>query len=99
MGLVVGFRQMHFRGMSAGGVCSNVRGDGILPETEAYENMGRHVNGVSGVRGDGGVAAGSVEGFSRAFRGRPGVGHVMRYNPVVWRLLEPRVLGWRGAPA
>src|SRR5229473_7122595 len=90
MGLVVGFRQMHFRGMSAGGVCSNVRGDGILPETEAYENMGRHVNGVSGVRGDGGVAAGSVEALSSEFGAIRGVNHVMRYTRMVRMLLKQR---------
>src|SRR5258708_30079853 len=46
MSLVVGFGEMHFRGMSAGGVRGNVRGDGILPQAETQEDMRRHVKGV-----------------------------------------------------
>src|SRR5229473_7758051 len=90
MGLVVGFREMHFRSMSARGVCSNVRDDGILPQAEAHENVGRHMNGVGGVRGDGGVAAGRVEALSSEFGAIRGVNHVMRYTRMVRMLLKQR---------
>jgi len=90
VGLVVGFGEMHFRGMSAGSVCGNVGGDGILPETEAYENVRRHVQGVGGVRRDGGVAAGSVEALSSEFGAIGGVNHVMRYTRMVRMLLKQR---------
>src|SRR5258707_15682415 len=84
----MGFREMHFRGMSAGSVCGNVGGDGILPETAAYENMGRHVNGVGGVRGDGGVAAGSGEGLGCGLRAVPGVKDVICYTRLGRKFLE-----------
>src|SRR5260370_19334539 len=86
----MGFREMLFRGMSAGSVCGNVGGDGILPETEAYENMGRHVNGVGGVRGDGGVAAGSVEAPGWGVGAVGGVNYVIRKTMLVRIFLQQR---------
>src|SRR5437667_11717054 len=77
MRLVVGFGEMHFRGMSARGVCGNIRSDGILPESEANKDMRRHVYGVGGVRCDGGVAAGGFETLSRKFGTIRGMDHVV----------------------
>src|SRR5260370_25517478 len=44
--LVVRFSRMHFRGVGAGIPGGDVLSDGILPETEAHEDVGRHVNSV-----------------------------------------------------
>ncbi len=90
VGLVVGFREMHFRSMSAGDVRGNVRGDGILPQAETHEDMRRHVQGVGRVRSDGRVAASSVEALGCEFGAIGGVNHVMRDTRMVWMLLKQR---------
>src|SRR6266853_5655719 len=65
--LVMGFSEVHLRGVSAGRVSGNIRGDGILPQAKADEDVRGHVYGVGGVRGDGGVTAGGFESLSREF--------------------------------
>jgi len=78
MRLVVGFGGVHFRGVSAGSVGGNIRGDGILPQTEADEDVGRHVYGVGGVRRDGRIAAVGFEALGREFGAVCGVNQIVR---------------------
>ena len=90
MGLIVRFRLVHFRGVSAGGVCGNIRCDGILPQAETNKNMRRHMQGVGGVRCDRCIAAGSIEALRREFGAIGGVNHVVCNAGMVRMLLKQR---------
>src|SRR6266513_3460394 len=91
MGLVMKFRLVHFRGMSSGSRRGNIRSDGILPETEAHEDVGRHVQGVRRVRCDGRVAAGGFEALRCEF-GTIGGGYpIMSHAWMIGMLLEERI--------
>ena len=83
MGLIVRFRLVHFRGMRASGIGGNIRGDGILPQAEAHKDMRRHVQGVSGVRRDGRITAGSVKALGCEFGTIRGMDQVVRNTGVV----------------
>jgi len=55
---------MHLRGMSAGGVAAMFDAMESCHKPRRTKNVRRHVQGVGGVRGDGGVAAGGFEALA-----------------------------------
>src|SRR5947207_6830202 len=88
MGLVMKFRLVHFRGMSGGSRRGNIRSDGILPETAAHEDVGRHVQGVRRVRCDGCIAAGGFEALGCEFGAIGGMDQIMSHARMAGMLLK-----------
>src|SRR6202047_1752217 len=88
MGLVMEFHLVHFRGMSGGSRRGYIRSDGILPETETHEDMGRHVQGMGRVRRDGCIAAGGFEALGCEFGAIRGVYQIMSHARMIGMLLK-----------
>src|SRR5260370_16700729 len=88
MSRILIFGEMHLRGMSAGSVCGNVRGDGILPQAKPHKDVRWHVQGVCRVRRDGCIAAGSFKTLGCEFRAGGCVNQVMRDSRMIRILLQ-----------
>src|SRR6202521_2043023 len=77
--------------MSGGSNRGDIRSDGILPETETYEDVGRHVQGMGRVRCDGRIAAGGFEALGCEFGAIGGMYQIMSHARMGGMLLEQGV--------
>ena len=78
VGLIVRFREVHFRGVRTGGIRRNVRRDGILPQAAPHKNVRRHVQGMGRIGSDRSVAAGGFEPLRSQLGTVGGMNQVMR---------------------
>src|SRR6266436_7809605 len=83
MGLVVELGHVPFRGVSGGSRRGNIRSDGILPETEAHEDVRRHVQGVGGVWRNGRIPAGGLKALGCEFGTIGGMYQIMSHARMV----------------